>query len=242
MNSPSSSHERSRVVHPAIIDAVLFGAGGHARVVIDCLQSRNTRLSLALLDPRSNLWKTDLLGVPILGNDDLLADLIRSGTRSFAVTVGSIGDCSRRRELYERALALGLEPLTIAHPSAICSRWARLGAGIQILPMAVVNAGVQFGVNDIVNTGAIIEHDAILGDHVHVATGARLAGGVRVGDGAHIGAGATVKEGLFIGDGAVVGAGAVVVRNVPARTVVVGVPARVLRMADAVAQPAQVTS
>jgi acetyltransferase-like isoleucine patch superfamily enzyme len=49
---------------------------------------------------------------------------------------------------------------------------------------------------------------------------------VRIGDRVFIGANATVLMGVTIGDGAVVGAGAVVTADVPARTVVVGVPAR----------------
>jgi acetyltransferase-like isoleucine patch superfamily enzyme len=48
-----------------------------------------------------------------------------------------------------------------------------------------------------------------------------------------LGANVTVLPGVTIGDDAVVGAGSVVTRNVPARTVVVGTPARVVRSLDA---------
>jgi acetyltransferase-like isoleucine patch superfamily enzyme len=52
---------------------------------------------------------------------------------------------------------------------------------------------------------------------------------VRIGRGAWIAAGAMVLQGVTVGDDAVVAAGAVVTRDVPARTLVAGVPARVLR-------------
>ncbi|MCC6528317.1 MAG: acyltransferase [Polyangiaceae bacterium] len=48
----------------------------------------------------------------------------------------------------------------------------------------------------------------------------------KLGDHVFVGANATILMGVTIGDGAVVGAGAVVTRDVPAYTVVAGVPAR----------------
>lgn len=55
-----------------------------------------------------------------------------------------------------------------------------------------------------------------------------VARAVSIGDDAWIGAHAVVLPGVRIGEGAVVGAGAVVTRDVPARAIVAGVPARVI--------------
>lgn len=59
------------------------------------------------------------------------------------------------------------------------------------------------------------------------------AQGIVVEDGAWIGAGAILLDGVRVGARAVVGAGAVVTQDVPPRTMVVGVPARVTRQLDA---------
>ena len=50
--------------------------------------------------------------------------------------------------------------------------------------------------------------------------------------GASIGSGATILAGVTIGEGAIVGAGSVVTKDVPARAVVAGNPARILRELD----------
>ena len=55
---------------------------------------------------------------------------------------------------------------------------------------------------------------------------------IRIGKGVWIGANATVLAGVTIGDHAVVAAGAVVTKDVPARAIVGGVPARFIKYID----------
>jgi sugar O-acyltransferase (sialic acid O-acetyltransferase NeuD family) len=183
----------------------------------------------AVLDSDRAKWGQELLGVPILGGDDLLPELVNRGVSHFAVGLGSIGDNRPRERLFQLALSYKLEPLTVIHPSSICSKWAKVGPGSQLFPGCIVNAGAAIGANTIIYSGAIVEHDCILDDHVYVATGARLTSTVRVEKVAYIGAGATVRQRITIGEGALVGAGAVVVKDVAPHTVVAGVPARLLQ-------------
>ena len=210
------------------VRCVILGGGGHARVVVDALRASGAAAPEAVVDADRSLWGKDVLGVPILGGDERLPELVDRGVRAFVVGVGSVGDNGPRRALFTLALKHGLRPLTVQHPAAVCSAAARVGEGSVLFAGAIVNAGAVIGRNVIVNTGAIIEHDCVLGDHVHVATGARLASTVHVGEAAHIGAGATVRQCLRIGEGAVVGAGAVVVKDVEPWTIVIGVPARAM--------------
>lgn len=65
---------------------------------------------------------------------------------------------------------------------------------------------------------------------------------VRVERGAWIGAGATIVPGVTVGENAVVAAGAVVTKDVPANTVVAGVPARVIKQVTASASLSSVSS
>ena len=206
-----------------------LGAGGHAKVVIEILHCHESYELIGLLDPKPELQGKNVLGVPVLGGDDLLPTLKRDGICHFFVGLGSIRDTRPRQRLYELALQHGMRPVDAVHPQAVISPSAEIGEGITIMAGAVINACARLGVNVIVNTGVVVEHDCVIGDHVHIATGAQLASTVRVGAGAHIGAGATVRQRITIGVGAIVGAGAVVVKDVPPHTVVVGVPARPLR-------------
>jgi len=206
-----------------------LGAGGHAKVVIEILQLMGGYELVGLLDPKKELWNTEVLGIPVLGGDDLLPKLYKEGVRHAFIGLGTVGDTRPRRELYEKARSYGFQIVRAIHPQAIVSSSAVIGDGPTVVAGAIINANARLGDNVIVNTGAIIEHDCIIGDHIHIATGARLASTVHVDGGAHIGIGASVRQCIHIGRNAIVGAGAVVVGDVPNNVVVVGVPARSLK-------------
>ena len=206
----------------------MLGGGGHARVLIDSLQLSGACAIRGILDRDTARHGGVVLGVLVLGGDELLAGLAQDGVAWFVVGFAGVRDNRPRQRMFEEAVAKGLRPLTVVHPSAIVSRHAVIGAGCQIFPGAIVNAGAVLGAHVIVNSGAIVEHDCRVGDHAHVAPAACLAATVIVGERAHIGAGSTLRQGVTVGADAVVGAGAAVVNDVPSEHVVVGVPARQL--------------
>jgi len=207
---------------------IILGAGGHARVLIDSLLLNGEVEIAGILEPVVERWGQSLYDILILGGDDLLPEMAGRGVTHFVVGVGSTASNLHRKKLFEIAASHHLEPLTIIHPSAVVSRFARVGRGAQLNAGCIVNAGALVGENVILNSGVIIEHDCIIGDHVHVATGAKLSGTVIVGELAHIGTGASLRQSIHIGERAVVGAGAVVVKDVDPDSTVVGNPARPL--------------
>ena len=187
-----------------------LGAGGHAKVVVEILHLVGGYEVVGLLDPKQELWNTEVLGIPVLGDDSLLPELYKDGVRHAFIGLGTVGDTLPRRQLYEKARSQGFQVVQAIHPQAILSPSVEIGRGPTIMAGAVINANTRLGDNVVVNTGAIIEHDCTIGDHVHIATGARLASTVHVDEGAHIGVGASVRQCIRIGRNAIVGAGAVV--------------------------------
>jgi len=110
-----------------------------------------------------------------------------------------------------------------------------VGDGVSFSPgcTVCVHERVEIGAGSTFGEGVSI-HDE---DHVHEPFDVPLAmrgfvtAPVIIGRNVWVGAKATILEGVTIGDDAVIGAGAVVTRDIPARAVAVGVPARVIRRA-----------
>ena len=57
-----------------------------------------------------------------------------------------------------------------------------------------------------------------------------MAGNIKVKKGVHIGLGAQIVQGVVIGENAIIGAGAVILKDVPDNAVMVGNPAKVLKI------------
>jgi UDP-perosamine 4-acetyltransferase len=194
---------------------ILLGAGGHAKVVLEALNSSGITPA-ACLDPDARLHGTALLGVPVEGGDERLAGH-PPASAALVLGVGAPRPGKLRKALFERYRAQGYAFPPVVAASALCAESVTLGAGAQVLTRAVVHPGSSVGENAIVNTGAIVEHDCAVGAHAHIAPGVVLCGGVRVGAEAFVGAGAVLLPGVRVGRGALVAAGVVVRKDVPAR-------------------------
>ncbi|MGH9611840.1 MAG: acetyltransferase [Bryobacteraceae bacterium] len=202
---------------------VVLGSGGHAKVIIDILQSVGGWEIMGCVSPAQG---KSVLGIRVAGDDSILPHLLKSGVRNAFV---AIGDNYLRQKIANHARTIGFCLPNAVSPRAIVSQYVKLGCGIAIMPGAVVNADTRAEDFAIINTGATVDHDCVIGSWAHIGPGANLAGEVHVGQGAFVGTGARVIPKRCIGDWTVVGAGAVVIRDLPAQSVFAGVPARELR-------------
>lgn len=200
---------------------VVVGAGGHAAVVIEALQAVGLFAVEGTVD--LNPAHSNVLGIPVLGGDECLPALRRSGVDAAVVAVG---DNQLRQNIAGRLLAQGFALPSIVHPTAFISPSAIIEAGAVIMARAVVGTRAKIGSLAIINTGAIVEHDNEIGAAAHIAPGVALAGSVHIGERALMGVGSTARPGVRIGADAIVGAGSAVVSNVRAAMRIVGVPAR----------------
>lgn len=197
----------------------ILGASGHGKVVADAAMAAGWR-EIVFFDDLTP--SGELLGWPIAGDTKDLTD----APHAFGAAVVAIGDNRTRLDKHHVLAGAGLMLATIAHPAAVVSGYATVGAGTVIFACAVVNASARLGLSCILNTAASVDHDCDIGDGVHVSPGARLGGGVTVGEGSWIGIGASVRHGVRIGANVRVGGGAMVITHVESGETIAGVPAR----------------
>lgn len=191
----------------------LYGASGHAKVIMDILRANGIEIE-ALVDDNPEL--------DILENTKVLHDV--ANLTPFIV---SIGNNRIRKEIAER---LCCDFVIAVHPWANLSPSATIGEGTVVMAGATINADVRIGKHCIINTNASVDHECQIGDYVHISPNVALCGNVHVGEGTHIGVGSSVIPGIKIGRWCTIGAGATVIHDIPDGAKAVGTPARVIHM------------
>lgn len=214
---PNSSKQKMKPV-------IVFGASGHAKVVIDALENQGVYEVACLIDDNPAIKGQNIYGYQVSGGK---ADLSVEDCRESLV---AIGENRIRHEIANWIEQKGFTlAMAVIHPSCQLARGVSIGDGTVAMAGSVVNSDSVIGKNSIINTGATIDHDCCVGNSVHVAPGATICGGVLVGDLTLIGAGATIHPNVKIGKNVTVGAGATVLKDVEDNVSVVGTPAKVIK-------------
>lgn len=203
-------------------EIIVFGAGGHAKVVIDALERAGSHRVICLADDRPELRGQDFFGYRVVGGRSALLER----NRPYPEAIAAIGHNAARLEVSTWLKQNGFALTSVIHPTACIGRGCVIGPGSFLAAGVVLNPDSSIGRAVILNTGATVDHDCMLGDVVHVAPGCHLCGNVTVGQGTMIGAGSVIIPGVRIGANVVVGAGSVVREDIADGLRVAGVPAR----------------
>lgn len=201
---------------------LLIGAGGHCRSVLDSLLKLKLFSEIGIIE-KNNVQNENLLNIPILGCDEDLSQLYKSGYEYAFITVGNL---ALRKKLYNLILNIGFKIPIIIDSSAIVSKFSQIDKGTFIGKRAIINSNTIIGENVIINSGAIIEHDCIINSFSHIAPGAVLCGGVEIGENTHIGANSTIREGIKVGNNSMIGMSSVVTKDIDSCQLAFGSPCR----------------
>lgn len=203
---------------------MIFGASGHAKVVIDIVEKQGCAHIEFLADDDPALQGQEFYGYRVIGGKRELQDRCSNSGMKCLVAIGS-NRIRSELNLWLEANGFQLAAPAI-HPSAQLGRGVSVGAGSVLMAGSIVNSDTVVGRNVILNTGATIDHDCDIGDGAHIAPGVTLCGGISIGNSSLIGAGAVILPNIKIGKNVIVGAGATVLEDLPDGITVVGSPAR----------------
>jgi sugar O-acyltransferase (sialic acid O-acetyltransferase NeuD family) len=207
---------------------VIIGCGGFGREVHDVIDAINkvspTWNLLGYLDDRPervNVSRVESRDSRVLGDTDWLT----TAAKDIHFVIG-IGTGKTRRTMDERLSSAGLTSATLVHPAATFGHDVRIGPGSVICAGVRATTNISLGRHVHLNINTTVGHDCTIEDYVTINPLVAISGGVHIGKESMMGTHSAVLQNLSIGAGSTVGAGAIAVRDVPASTVVKGIPAR----------------
>lgn len=200
--------------HLKEIKMFIYGASGHAKVIIEIAEVNNIVID-GVFDDNEKL--------------DKIFDYIVSKANQFNKydLVVAIGDNIVRKKIVNQFASSKF--CTLIHPKSTVSERSIIEEGTVVMAGSTINTNVKIGKHCILNTNSSIDHDVVLADFVHVAPNAALAGNVNIGEGTSVGIGSCIIQNTKVGKWCTIGAGAVVVKDIPDYAVVVGNPGKIIK-------------
>lgn len=118
---------------------------------------------------------------------------------------------------------------TLIHPSAVISRYTKIGHGLIIMPNVYIASYAEIGNHSTLLRAFNLGHGSSMSDFCYGGNNAVIGADVVMKEGAYIGTSAVTRERVTLGEWCIVGIGSVVIRDVPPMTVVAGNPAKKIK-------------
>ena len=145
-------------------ELIIIGCGGHAKSIIDIVESNRNWKIKGLISKKEDQGKS-ILGYQIIGSDEEL-EKISKKIKNVVVGIGQIGLDDRREKILKKINHLKFSFPTIKSKFAIISKNAVFDEGTTIGHGAIINTGAKIGKHCILNSGSILEHDVQIGIYV----------------------------------------------------------------------------
>lgn len=205
---------------------IIIGTGAEARVALDICNDLDVLVYGFLTEDQGEVHQelNDILIVGELGGKDAESLLKEEHTK----LILAVREGEKRQELVEELSSKRADIITLVHPAASVSQYARIGNGTLVYPQATIHANSMIGAYSLIMSGSVISPDVVLGENVTVEAGAVIGANVVIEDECVIGAGAVIQPGLTIGRESLIGTGSTVLKDVPDNATVFGNPAQVV--------------
>jgi len=207
---------------------LIIGAKGFAKEVLEVLHQLNQHDNVVYYDDvNADIPKKLYNKFSVLTSFSEAENYFKTIDNQF--TIG-IGNPILRKRIFDKFTEAGGVFTSVISPKAAIGHFGNsIGFGCNIMTGSVITNDVKIENGVLINLNCTIGHDSHIGSFVEMSPGVHISGNCVVGDYSVLGTNSTVLPKISIGKNVIVGAGSVVTKNIPDNSLVVGIPAKVIK-------------
>ena len=204
---------------------VIFGGSGHAKVIVDIIESNNNFELIGFID-KFIPQETNILNYRVIGDESFLPKLMHK--YKFHKGVVGIGDNFVRRKVVDfiKKIAPDFQFINCIHHSAKLSNYCKFGVGNVVMPGVSINASTIISNHCILNTNSSIDHDCRMESFSCLAPNSVVGGNCSIGQFSFVGIGASILNGVSIEENCIVGGGSMLNKDAISDSIDYGIPAK----------------
>jgi sugar O-acyltransferase (sialic acid O-acetyltransferase NeuD family) len=204
---------------------VIVGVGETAEIAYEYFTHDSPYEVVAFSAEEAFVTDEQVCGLPVVPLERLAETHDPATVRAF-VAVSSTHLNRLRRRLFDVVKAAGFSCVSYVSSRAFVWHNVQLGENVFVFEGNVLQHHVRVGDNVVLWSGNHIGHRTVIGDDSFVSSHVVISGFCEIGESSFLGVNSSFVDGAKTGRDVVVGAGAVVTRDLDARGVYVGNPAR----------------
>jgi sugar O-acyltransferase (sialic acid O-acetyltransferase NeuD family) len=207
---------------------LIIGAKGFAKEVLEVLHQNNQIENIAFYDDISKDLPKLMYNEFSILNSKAEAELFFK-QKEDKFTLGT-GNPILRNKMYLKFTKIGGSITSSISPFVKIGHYGtKIGEGCNIMTGTIITNDVLIGKGVLINLNCTIGHDTIIEDFVELSPGVNISGNCYIGKHTNIGTNAIILPQIKIGSNVIIGAGSVVNKDIPDNSVVVGVPAKIIK-------------
>jgi sugar O-acyltransferase (sialic acid O-acetyltransferase NeuD family) len=202
---------------------LIVGAKGFAKDILEILHQNNETSDIYFFDDVSEDIPGKLYGkFEVIRSLQMAKEIFLSDNR-FCL---GVGNPVIRFQLAKKFTRLSGLFTSVISPNAHIGHYgSTIDNGCNVMTGVVITNDVKIGRGALINLNCTVGHDSVIEEFVELSPGVHISGNCTIGRFSNIGTNAAILPGIKTGENVIVGAGAVVTKNIPANSLVIGIPA-----------------